>query len=60
VYVGWVALFSALAGLIYGAWIDGASIVWLAGYLLAFLALLAAGLSWMDRRNRRVATQRIG
>lgn len=28
VYVGWVAVFSALAGLIYGAWIDGVS-VWL-------------------------------
>jgi len=24
-YVGWVALFSTLAGLIYGAWVDGAS-----------------------------------
>src|SRR5574337_400351 len=24
-YVGWVALFSLLAGLIYGAWVDGVS-----------------------------------
>lgn len=59
-YVGWVALFSTLAGLIYGAWVDGTSIVLLAGYLLAFLALLAAGLYWMDKRNRRVTLQRVG
>lgn len=57
-YVAWVALFSTLAGLIYGAWIDGASIVLLAAYLLVFLALLAAGLYWMERRNRRAASQR--
>lgn len=56
-YVAWVALFSALAGLIYGAWIDGASIVLLAGYLVVFLALLAAGLYWMDQRNRRAVTE---
>jgi uncharacterized membrane protein YraQ (UPF0718 family) len=49
-YVGWVALFSMLAGLIYGAWIDGTSIVWLALYVFAFLALVAAGLYWMNRR----------
>ncbi len=55
-YVGWVALFSMLAGLIYGAWIDGVSIVLLAAYLLAFLALLAAGLYWMDKRNQRAVT----
>ena len=28
-YVGWVALFSTLAGLIYGAWVDGASLGWI-------------------------------
>jgi len=59
-YVGWVALFSMLAGLMYGAWIDGASIVLLAAYLIAFLALLAAGLYWVDRRNRRVVAERAG
>jgi len=57
-YVGWVALFSTLAGLIYGAWIDGTSIVVLAGYVMAFLALLAGGLYWIDQRNRRATTQR--
>ncbi|MEW5719641.1 MAG: permease [Chloroflexota bacterium] len=56
-YVSWVALFSTLAGLIYGAWIDGTSPGLLAAYLAAFLALLAAGLYWMDRR---VMTQDLG
>ena len=55
VYVFWVALFSTLAGLIYGAWVDGASIGLIAVYLLAFLALLAGVLAWMSRRNRRQA-----
>jgi len=52
-YVGWVALFSLLAGLIYGAWIDGTSAWLLVGYLAALLAALAAGLHWMNRRNER-------
>ena len=51
VYVFWVALFSTLAGLIYGALEDGASIWLMALYLLAFLSLLAAGLWWMNRRR---------
>jgi len=55
VYVAWVALFSTLAGLLYGAWNDGTSI-WLIGlYLLAFVAVLAGGLAWVGRRNRRAA-----
>jgi hypothetical protein len=51
VYVFWVALFSTLAGLIYGAWVDGASIWLVALYLAAFLALLALGLYLVSRRN---------
>jgi len=51
VYVFWVALFSTLAGLIYGALEDGTSIWPMAVYLLAFLSLLAAGLWWMSRRR---------
>jgi Na+-transporting methylmalonyl-CoA/oxaloacetate decarboxylase gamma subunit len=47
----WVALFSTLAGLIYGALEDGVSIWLMAFYLLAFLSLLAAGLWWMSRRS---------
>jgi len=51
VYVGWVALFSTLAGLIYGAWVDGAGIGLVAIYLAAFLAILAGALWWVNRRN---------
>ncbi len=50
-YVGWVALFSTLAGLIYGSWVDGASIWLIALYLVAFLGLLALGLYLVNRRN---------
>ena len=55
VYVFWVALFSTLAGLIYGAWVDGANLGLLALYLAAFLAVLAAGLWWVTRRSRAQA-----
>ncbi len=51
-YVGWVALFSTLAGLLYGAWIDGTSVWQLGGYLVGFLALLALCL-WLVSRNRK-------
>lgn len=51
VYVFWVALFSTVAGLIYGALEDGANIWSIALYLLAFLSLLAAGLWWMSKRR---------
>jgi len=50
-YVGWVALFSTLAGLIYGSWVDGASIWLVALYLAVFLGLLAIGLFLVNRRN---------
>jgi uncharacterized membrane protein YraQ (UPF0718 family) len=54
VYVGWVALFSTLAGLMYGAYVDGASIGLVSFYLVSFLALLA-GVMWVV--NRRQAQQ---
>jgi uncharacterized membrane protein YraQ (UPF0718 family) len=54
-YVGWVALFSLLAGLIYGAWNDGVSVWLLAGGLAALIAALAAGLVAMNRWNERRA-----
>lgn len=50
-YVGWVALFSTLAGLIYGAWVDGASVGLVTIYLLVFLAILVGALWWVSRRN---------
>lgn len=52
-YVFWVALFSTLAGLIYGAWVDGASLGLLALYLAAMLAALGGALWLVNRRNER-------
>jgi len=52
-YVAWVALFSTLAGLIYGAWIDGASLGRISLYLSVFLGVLAAVLYFVGRRNDR-------
>ena len=45
VYVGLVALFSAVAGFAYGAWVDGASPLVVALSLGAFIAALAFGVS---------------
>jgi len=53
VYVFWVALFSTMAGLIYGAWKDGTSLGWIAFYLAAFIVVLALGLALVGRLNRR-------
>ena len=50
-YVAWVALFSTIAGLVYGARIDGASLLVIGGYLAGFLALLALGLHLTSRRT---------
>jgi len=51
VYVGWVALFSTLAGLLYGAWVDGTSLGVVTLYLVGFLAILSAILWLVNRRN---------
>jgi len=57
VYVGWVALFSTLAGFIYGAWNDGTSI-WLIGcYLFGMLGMLAAILWLVNRRKNNILVQ---
>lgn len=56
-YVAWVALFSTLAGLLYGAWVDGTPIGLIALYLAAFLALLAFALWRIDQRNRRLVAE---
>ena len=50
-YVGLVALFSASAGMTYGAWIDGASLWKLALGLAGFIAVLAALLLVAGRRT---------
>jgi hypothetical protein len=54
-YVGWVAIFSTVAGLVYGAWVDGASLALVTAYLASFLGLLALGLWWAERRNHAAA-----
>jgi hypothetical protein len=51
-YVAWVALFSTLAGLIYGAWVDGTPLGLLFLYLLIFITLLATALWWIERQNK--------
>jgi hypothetical protein len=53
VYVGWVAVFSAVAGLIYGAYVDGANAWLLGGYIAAALGALALALYWFNWRNTR-------
>jgi hypothetical protein len=50
VYVGWVALFSTLAGLLYGAWVDGSPVWLLTIYIFGFLGALTA-IFWMVRRG---------
>jgi hypothetical protein len=52
VYVLWVALFSTLAGLLYGAWVDGAALWLIALYLVGLLGVLAAVLGIIGRRVR--------
>jgi uncharacterized membrane protein YraQ (UPF0718 family) len=51
-YVGLVALFSAVAGFTYGAWIDGASLLSLAVSMAGFIAVLAALLSLASRATQ--------
>ena len=55
VYVAWVSLFSTVAGLLYGAWVNGASIGLVSLYLVLFLGLLA-GLFWLIARQKMEKT----
>ena len=50
-YVGLVAVFSVVAGLLYGAWVDGVDSLWLAAGLAGFLGALAALLGWSSRHR---------
>lgn len=52
-YVAWVAIFSTLAGLLYGLWVDGVNPWLIMGYLAGLLAVLAAGLWLAGRRSER-------
>ena len=55
VYVGWVALFSTLAGLLYGAWVDGTSLGLVGLYLIGILTLLTVSL-WLFYRQQEAKT----
>ena len=55
VYVGWVALFSVLAGLAFGAWSDGANPWALLAYVAVGLAVLAVALRLVSARPRQRA-----
>ncbi len=55
VYVAWVALFSTLAGLLYGAWVDGHSLWILAAYVASGIAVLAVALAIVRAREERHA-----
>ncbi|MGQ9516075.1 MAG: permease [Anaerolineae bacterium] len=54
-YVGFVALFSTLAGIVYGVWVDGAPIWRLLSYIVGGLALLVVMLVLVNRRRLRVS-----
>ncbi|QDT61359.1 putative permease [Stieleria bergensis] len=53
VYVGLVAVFSTLAGMLYGTWIDGSSLWSVTSYLLAVLGGIVAILWVVGRRQVR-------
>ncbi|MBS1143781.1 MAG: permease [Proteobacteria bacterium] len=55
-YVGLVALFSTLAGLTYGAWVDGTSLLILAPGVIGFVALIVTSLHLIERG--RLATRK--
>jgi uncharacterized membrane protein YraQ (UPF0718 family) len=50
-YVGWVALFSAVAGLTFGAWSDGTSAWLLLLWLTVFLTVVVGTLWLVERRQ---------
>ncbi len=54
VYVGWVALFSTIAGLLYGAWVNGTHLGLVALYLVLFLGLLAGIFWYIESRMKTV------
>lgn len=54
-YVGWVALFSTLAGLTYGAWVDGAPLGMLVLYLAMFLSAMGLALWLVNKQVQRRA-----
>lgn len=59
VYVGWVSLFSTIAGLLYGAWVNGTSLWIVAGYLFAFLLVLFVVFWLVDRKEHGQALHEV-
>lgn len=55
VYVFWVSLFSTLAGLLYGAWVNGTPLLLVGLDLLGVVLLISAG-SWALNRWKRSAS----
>jgi len=53
--VGWVSLFSTVAGLLYGAWVNGTSLGLVTLYLAIFLGLLALLVWLIERSNDKTA-----
>lgn len=52
VYVAWVALFSTIAGLLYGAWVNGTPL-WMVALFLGAFMLVLFGIFWfVDLRNK--------
>ena len=51
-YVGLVAVFSTVAGLTYGAWVDGMSLAMLIGIVGGFVALIIGTLHWIELRRK--------
>jgi hypothetical protein len=53
-YVGFVALFSTVSGLVYGAWVDGMPMAVIALAIAVFITLLTTILHWVDNQNRAI------
>lgn len=53
VYVGWVALFSTLAGLLFGAWVDGTNLAVIILYLAGLLLLLVMLFQLITRNHKQ-------
>jgi hypothetical protein len=52
VYVFWVSIFSTVAGLLYGAWVNGTGLGMVALYLVAFLMIIF-GIYWLIKHRQR-------
>jgi len=55
VYVAWVSLFSTVAGLLYGAWVDGMPVSTIIMILAAFLTLLSGAIWLVSKRGQTAA-----